>query len=73
VLLADTEDEITRVRAERMGVDPGADLRPRVLTVCFASMSVATRGWVEDGAPGDLPARLNEVVGLLGAGFEPRA
>ena len=71
---ARTEEAITTELAERMGVDPGSDLRPRIIAACFlASMSVAVRDWAEAGAQDDLNARLRRVMGLLRGGLEGEA
>jgi AcrR family transcriptional regulator len=68
---ARTEEAITAILAERMGVDSRRDLRPRVIAACFlASMSVAFRDWADAGARDDLNARLRRVMGVLRGGLE---
>jgi AcrR family transcriptional regulator len=71
---ARTSEAVTRVLAERMGVDDEADVRPRVIAACFmASIGVAFHGWLEDGARDDLSPRVDEVMALLRRGLEPAA
>lgn len=46
----DRDDEIARVLAEREGVDPAADLRPRCAAAVFSSLVVtANREWRTEG------------------------
>jgi AcrR family transcriptional regulator len=47
----DRDDEIVRVLAVRAGVDPEADLRPRVLAAMFGGLIfLATRAWRVEGS-----------------------
>ena len=48
--MRDRDDELVRVLAAREGVDPVADLRPRVAAVIFGALvATATRQWRTDG------------------------
>jgi AcrR family transcriptional regulator len=67
-----TEAAITRTLAERMGVDAGADRRPRLMAATFmAALGVTLRSWVESGRSEDLDARVDLFTRLLRDGFEP--
>lgn len=48
--LHDRDDEIVRVLADREGVDPVADLRPRIAAMVFGGLvATATREWRTEG------------------------
>jgi AcrR family transcriptional regulator len=48
--LHDRDDEIVRMLAEREGVDPVADLRPRIVAVVFGGLAAtATKQWRTGG------------------------
>jgi AcrR family transcriptional regulator len=49
----DRDDEIIRALAEREGVDPATDLRPRIIAAVFGGlMFLANHGWRTDGCGG---------------------
>jgi hypothetical protein len=49
----DREEEVVRVLAEREGVDPAADLRPRIVAAVFGSLiHLANREWRTEGCGG---------------------
>jgi hypothetical protein len=49
----DHDDEIIQVLAQREGVDPAADRRPRVLAAVIGSLAfLAHRDWQAGGDPG---------------------
>ncbi|HEV3364728.1 MAG TPA: TetR family transcriptional regulator, partial [Acidimicrobiia bacterium] len=55
------ETSVTAMLAERMGVDPGNDLRPGVVAAtAMAAMRVATANWLAGGGRADLPAIVAE-------------
>jgi AcrR family transcriptional regulator len=48
--LHDRDDELVRVLAEREGVDPVSDLRPRIAAVVFGGLvASANKGWRNEG------------------------
>ena len=48
--LHDRDDELVRVLAEREGVDPVSDLRPRIVAVVFGGLvASANKGWRTEG------------------------
>ena len=48
--LHDRDDELVRVLAEREGVDPVSDLRPRIAAVVFGGLvASANKGWRAEG------------------------
>ncbi len=60
-----SDDQTTRALAERENVDPGTDLRPRVLATVFGALVFrATRAWRTSGGGG---------IGPLAAVFDQYA
>ena len=68
------ETAVTAMLAERMGVDPGKDLRPGVVAApTMAAMRVATANWLAGGGKGDLPAIVAASLDLLDGGLHAAA
>ena len=67
----DMEDAITEVLAARLGVDPAADLRPRLVAACaVAALRVGATTWLATGAEASLPDLVVEALGLLERGLD---
>lgn len=65
------EDAIQEMVAERLGVDPVADLRPGVVAAtALAAMRVAFTNWLSAGAKGDVIALTAEALDLLDGGLQ---
>src|SRR5437764_3992155 len=65
------ETAVTAMLADRMGVDPAADLRPGVVAATvMAAMRVATGNWLARGGEGDLPATVAAALDLLDGGLQ---
>ncbi|HZQ77383.1 MAG TPA: TetR family transcriptional regulator [Acidimicrobiia bacterium] len=65
------EDAMQQMVAERLGVDPVADLRPGVVAAtALAAMRVAFNNWLNAGAKGDLIALTAEALDLLDGGLQ---
>ena len=65
------EDAMEEMVADRLGVDPGADLRPGVVSaVALAAMRVAFTTWLAAGATGDLIGMTAEALDLLDGGLQ---
>lgn len=65
------EDAMQLMVAERLGVDPVADLRPGVVSAAtLAAMRVAFTNWLVAGAEGDLIALTAEALDLLNGGLQ---
>jgi AcrR family transcriptional regulator len=65
------EDAIQQMVAERLGVDPVADLRPGVVAAtALAAMRVAFTNWLTAGAKGDVIALTAEALDLLDGGLQ---
>src|SRR6185503_15439075 len=68
------ETGVTEMLAERMGVDPGDDLRPGVVAATtMAAMRIATANWLALGGHGDLPAIVADALDLLDGGLQAAA
>jgi AcrR family transcriptional regulator len=68
------ETSVTAMLAERMGVDPGKDLRPGVVAATtMAAMRIATVNWLANGGKGDLPAIVAASLDLLDGGLQAAA
>lgn len=65
------EQAVTEMVAERLGVDPLADLRPGVIAAAtLASLRTAIAMWVTAGGRGDLAAMVVEALDLLDGGLQ---
>ncbi len=65
------EDAMQQMVAERLGVDPVADLRTGVVAAtALAAMRVAFNNWLNAGAKGDLIALTAEALDLLDGGLQ---
>jgi hypothetical protein len=65
------EDAMQEMVAERLGVDPVADLRPGVVAAtALAAMRVAFNNWLNAGATGDLIPLTAEALDLLDGGLQ---
>ncbi|HWG02221.1 MAG TPA: TetR family transcriptional regulator [Trebonia sp.] len=65
----DREDEVVRVLAEREGVDPVTDMRPRIVAAVFGSLIyLANREWRTEGGGGAdaMLAAFDACVGQVG-------
>lgn len=61
----------TEAIAERMGVDPNADVRPAVIAAAVAgALQATTEHWVASGAEGDLPTLVTSAFELLDGGLD---
>ena len=59
------------VIAERLGVDPDTDMRPRLLTACaVGAMRAAIDQWVAAGPTTSLRDLVDQAFAILAAGFE---
>jgi AcrR family transcriptional regulator len=68
------ETAVTGMLAERMGVDPAADLRPGVAAAtAMAAMRVATANWLAEGGHADLPAIVADALDHLDGGLQAAA
>src|SRR5438270_2050549 len=68
------ETSVTEMLAERMGVDPAADLRPGVVAATtMAAMRVATANWLAGGGHADLPVIVDSALDLLDGGLQAAA
>jgi AcrR family transcriptional regulator len=60
----------TKILAEQLGLDPGIDLRPRlIVSAAFAAVGSAWTAWVNGEAGGDLRSLVNEAFDLIDAGL----
>jgi len=65
------EEAMQDMVAERLGVDPVADLRPGVVAAAgLAAMRVAFTIWLSSGCDGDLIALTTEALDLLDGGLQ---
>jgi AcrR family transcriptional regulator len=65
------EDAMQEMVADRLGVDPVADLRPGVLAAAtLAAMRVAFTNWLVAGCKGDLIKLTAEALDLLDGGLQ---
>jgi AcrR family transcriptional regulator len=65
------EDAMQVMVAERLGVDPVADLRPGVVSAAtLAAMRVAFTNWLAAGCDGDLIALTAKALDLLDGGLQ---
>jgi AcrR family transcriptional regulator len=65
------EEAMQEMVAERLGVDPVADLRPGVVSAAtLAAMRVAFTNWLSSGCRGDLIALTTEALDLLDGGLQ---
>ena len=65
------EEAMQEMVAERLGVDPVADLRPGVVAAAgLAAMRVAFTNWLSSGCDGDLIALTTEALDLLDGGLQ---
>jgi AcrR family transcriptional regulator len=65
------EEAMQEMVAERLGVDPVADLRPGVVSAAtLAAMRVAFTNWLSSGCEGDLIALTTEALDLLDGGLQ---
>lgn len=65
------EEAMQDMVAERLGVDPVADLRPGVVSAAtLAAMRVAFTNWLTAGCDGDLIALTTEALDLLDGGLQ---
>jgi len=65
------EDAMQQMVADRLGVDPVADLRPGVVAAtALAAMRVAFNNWLNAGASGDLIALTADALDLLDGGLQ---
>ena len=65
------EDAMQEMVADRLGVDPIADLRPGVVAAtALAAMRVAFTNWLNAGATGDLIRLTAEALDLLDGGLQ---
>ena len=65
------ENAMQEMVAERLGVDPVADLRPGVVSATtLAAMRVAFTNWLTAGAEDDLIALTAEALDLLDGGLQ---
>jgi AcrR family transcriptional regulator len=64
------ENGLTEALAERIGVDPDRDPRPRLIAaVALAAFSTAVGDWCTAGAKSDLHARVDDALTTVGAGL----
>ncbi|MFI9508550.1 TetR/AcrR family transcriptional regulator [Nocardia sp. NPDC052566] len=62
------EGESRRILADRLGVDPAADLRPAAAVAAGAALIVAAlQAWASGDDPGTLPALMTEFFDTLGS------
>lgn len=62
------EGAITEAVADRLGADPAADLRPRMVAGCaVVALRAAATTWLERGGGDDLSELVAEALDLLGA------
>jgi len=65
------ETAVTGMLAERMGVDPAADLRPGVAAAtAMAAMRIATANWLAQGGHADLSGIVADALDLLDGGLQ---
>jgi len=68
-LQARSVDRLSSVLAEEMAVDPGGDVRPRlIISAAFGALNAAWGVWVADDSH-DIVALLDEAHDILDAGF----
>ena len=68
------ETAVTEMLADRMGVDPAADLRPGVVaSTTMAAMRIATANWLAKGGESDLNAIVAAALDLLDGGLQAAA
>lgn len=64
------ENWVTEVLAERLGVDPDVDPRPRLIAaVTLAAFSCAVGSWIAGGAKDDLHPLVEEALDEVGRGL----
>lgn len=65
------EDAMCTMVAERLGVDPAADLRPGVVSsATLAAMRIAWTAWYTAGGTDHLPTMVAEALDLLDGGLQ---
>ena len=65
------EQAVTEMVADRLGVDPVADLRPGVIAAStLASLRIAIALWVTGGGRSDLVAMVGQALDLLDGGLQ---
>jgi hypothetical protein len=64
------ENGLTEGLAQRMGVDPERDPRPRLIAaVALAAFSTAIGEWCAHSGTGDLHVRVDDALATVGAGL----